>query len=78
MRFAHNSERQFAKLLDFYGEFARASQTCRGCGWRGLGSTMESGETFGDGVDKHCPSCGQRWGFVQFSVAFIEQRREHG
>lgn len=54
--------------VDFYGEFARAQQTCSKCGWSGLGSEMASGESFGDGVEKECPGCGAAWGFVQFSV----------
>lgn len=57
-----------SKLLDYYGEFARRVVQCRDCGWSGKGGEMESGETFGDGVDKHCPACGERWGFVQWSV----------
>jgi hypothetical protein len=59
-------------LHDFYGDFARATQSCKKCGWTGLGSAMSSGESFGDGVDKHCPQCEERWGFVQWSVAVGE------
>ncbi|MGO9930440.1 MAG: hypothetical protein ACLPV8_01285 [Steroidobacteraceae bacterium] len=33
---------------------------------------MTSGETFGDGIDKHCPACGERWGFVQWSVVVAD------
>jgi hypothetical protein len=33
---------------------------------------MSSGESFGEGVDKHCPQCGERWGFVQYSVSVMD------
>ena len=55
-------------ILDFYGEFAASGVRCDSCGWTGLGAEMTSGEAFGDGIDKHCPACGERWGFVQWSV----------
>ena len=57
-----------SKLLDFYGDFAHAIQTCGGCGWTGLGAEMESGEVFDEGVEKNCPRCSRRWGYVQFSL----------
>lgn len=53
---------------DFYGAFAKSRVTCAACKWTGLGAEMTSGEAFGDGIDKHCPACGERWGFVQWSV----------
>ncbi len=56
------------KLLDYFGDFQRQTITCEHCAWSGLGSTMSSGEAFGDGVDMDCPQCGERWGFVQYSV----------
>lgn len=56
------------KLLDFHGAFARRTVTCRHCSWSGLGADMKDGDSFGDGIDKHCPACGERWGFVQWSV----------
>ena len=59
-------------MLDFYGDFARATHSCSKCGWSGLGSEMNSGESFGDGVDKECPACAQRWGFVQYSVTVAD------
>jgi hypothetical protein len=55
-------------LLDFYGQFATTGVTCGTCKWTGLGSELTSGETFGDGVEKHCPRCGSYHGFVQWSV----------
>ena len=59
-------------LLDFYGDFCQATQTCRYCGWTGLGEEMESGEWFGDGVEKHCPACGEKHRYVQWSVAVAD------
>jgi hypothetical protein len=52
-------------FIDFYGDFLRGKQTCSKCGWVDLGSAMDSGNRFGDGVEKDCPHCGRRWGFVQ-------------
>ena len=59
-------------LLDFYGDFCRESQTCLNCGWAGPGAAMESGESFGDGVEKHCPACGEKHRYVQWSVAVAD------
>jgi hypothetical protein len=59
-------------LIDFYGEFSAATQICNKCGWTGLGSAMGSGKSFGEGVDKHCPHCDERWGFVQYSVSVVD------
>lgn len=59
-------------LLDFYGDFQRSSKTCAKCGWSGLGAEMVSGDTFGDGVEKHCPKCGEYYGFTQWSVAVTD------
>ena len=59
-------------LLDYYEAFSRTVQTCNKCGWAGLGSDMDSGESFGDGVEKVCPVCGKRWGFVQYSVTVAD------
>lgn len=55
-------------LLDFYGKFAAGAAECNACGWTGIGAELNSGETFGDGVDKHCPRCDKKRGFVQWSV----------
>ena len=55
-------------LLDFQSEFARSTITCRHCGWTGKGSEMKNGDCFGDGVEKDCPACSEKWGFVQWSV----------
>lgn len=59
-------------LLDFYGEFAATGVTCDTCSWTGIGAELTSGETFGDGIDKHCPESGGRWRFVQWSVAVAD------
>jgi hypothetical protein len=56
-------------LLDFYGEFATGGVTCDACKWTGIGAELSSGAIFGDGVDKHCPRCDERWGFVQCVAA---------
>ncbi len=55
-------------FLDFFGDFTRASHTCKKCGWHGLGADMVSGETFGDGVEKHCPRGDEYYRFAQWSV----------
>jgi hypothetical protein len=59
-------------LMDFYGDFAAGAVACDKCRWTGIGAEMTSGEVFGDGVDKHCPACNERWGFVQWSVAVVD------
>jgi hypothetical protein len=59
-------------LLDFYRELATSGVTCDACKWTGIGAELISGETVGDGVDKHCPRCDERWGFVQWSVAAVD------
>jgi hypothetical protein len=63
-------------LLDYYGEFAASNVSCNQCGWTGQGREMTSGETFGDGIDKDCPACGERWGFVQWSVIAPDEPTE--
>jgi len=64
------------KLIDYFGEFERGTHTCKACGWSGLGAAMDSGEAFGDGVDKHCPRCGERWGYAQYSVVVADDAPE--
>jgi len=59
-------------LLDFYREFAANGVACEKCGWTGIGTEMISGEAFGDGIEKHCPACREKWGFVQWSVAVVD------
>jgi hypothetical protein len=59
-------------LIDYYGEFSGSCVTCDACAWTGLGAELASGETFGDGVEKHCPRCGGYHGFVQWSVAVAD------
>jgi hypothetical protein len=59
-------------LIDYYGEFVARDVSCNHCGWTGKGQDMESGETFGDGVEKSCPRCGRYHGFVQWSVVVAD------
>jgi hypothetical protein len=59
-------------LIDFYGKLAKSTVTCRHCGWTGKGADMTNGEGFGDGVEKDCPACGERYGFVQWSIAVAD------
>jgi hypothetical protein len=58
--------------LDFYVEFEVSGVSCDACKWTGIGAELISGEAFGDGVDKHCPACNERWGFVQWSIAVAD------
>ena len=53
-------------VLTWY-EFQTARLECE-CGWCGLGRDAMSGESFADGMDKHCPSCGERFGYVAFPL----------
>lgn len=61
-----------SKIIDHFSEFGRRTVTCEHCAWSGLGVDMSSGESFGDGIDKHCPKCRERWGFVQYSVVVAD------
>jgi hypothetical protein len=54
-------------LPNDYAEFAAKKMTC-GCGWIGIGAALTAGEAFGDGIERHCPACKEKWGFVQWSV----------
>lgn len=58
------------------GEFYETAATCRHCGWQGKGRAMTSGDWFGDGVEKHCPACDERWGFVQWGVSTTDNPPE--
>lgn len=55
-------------LWDFYGQFLRALHRCSKCGWTGRGDYLESGNTYGDGIDKHCPKCRALYRFIQWSL----------
>jgi hypothetical protein len=57
-----------SRLIDYYGEFVRATHSCSYCRWSGLGADMKSGLWFNDGVEKHCPQCGEKIAFVKWSV----------
>ncbi len=52
-----------------YSEFMQSTIECERCKWIGRGATMVSGESFGDGVDKECPVCGERWGYVGYHMS---------
>ena len=52
-----------------YSDFVKSTIECPNCKWIGLGATMVSGESFGDGVDKECPVCGKRWGYVGYHMS---------
>lgn len=60
------------KLIDDYGEFDRRTLTCKHCGWSGEGAQMTLGDTFGTGADRNCPKCGERYGFVQWSIVVAD------
>jgi hypothetical protein len=55
-------------FIDHYGDFASGEKSCKHCPWKGKAADMTSGDSFGDGVEKHCPDCGTYYGFVQWSV----------
>ena len=59
-------------LIDYYGKFAVCSIACSICGWTGIGEEAKTGDSFGDGVEKHCPMCWNYFGFVQFSVFVVD------
>lgn len=60
------------ELLDYMGDFRRGPVTCRHCQWSGRGADMTAGESFGHGVDFHCPKCDERYGFVQYPVVVAD------
>lgn len=47
-----------------YYEWLNSGVQCPECGWCGLGSEAATGEIFDDGVDRHCPSCSHRFGYL--------------
>jgi len=42
--------------------------TCKGCGWSGHGRDMTVGESFEGGAERHCPKCGEYYGFVAYPM----------
>jgi hypothetical protein len=49
-----------------YYDWIHGSLSCVSCDWNGLGEDAVNGESFDDGVEKHCPRCGHRFGFVAY------------
>lgn len=47
-----------------YYEWLNSRVQCPHCGWCGLGQETTTGEIFDDGVDKHCPTCEHRFGYL--------------
>jgi len=44
-------------------QFQDARLVCD-CGWQGQGSEALTGKASADRVDKHCPACGEHFGYV--------------
>ena len=49
-------------------DWQQGRQVCPRCGWAGLGSEAELGETFRDGAEYHCPKCERKFGFVELPL----------
>lgn len=49
-------------------DFKCGQQRCPGCGWTGLGSETAMGDSFDEGAEYHCPTCGKRFGFVPYPL----------
>ncbi len=49
-------------------DWKNSAQTCPSCGWTGLGSLADIGETFRDGAEYHCPKCNHRFGFIAYPL----------
>jgi hypothetical protein len=61
---------------DYYS-YKSESYYCKHCGWSGLGSEVEQGETFADGFEVNCPKCGERFpGLILFPT--IDETLEKG
>lgn len=54
-------------MSDYY-DWKHSQHTCGGCGWRGLGSEAELRESFNDGAEYECPSCGHYFGYVSYPL----------
>jgi uncharacterized membrane protein YeaQ/YmgE (transglycosylase-associated protein family) len=49
-------------------DWKNQKQTCPACQWTGLGSDTEVGETFGEGAEYHCPTCGHGFGYIAYPL----------
>ena len=52
-----------------YYDWIKSTVECDNCKWVGLGAEMVSGESFGDGVDKHCKICDWRYGCIRYPMS---------
>ena len=68
------SNHEAAGVLMHYYAWKASTVECNNCKWVGLGAAMTSGESFGDGVDKHCPRCDWRYGFIAYPMSHEFQR----
>jgi hypothetical protein len=55
-------------VVSTHYDFKFAQQHCSGCGWTGLGSETAMGDSFDEGAEYHCPTCGERFGFVPYPL----------
>ncbi len=55
-------------MSSIWYDWMHAVKICPKCGWSGLGSEAKSGESFDSGVDKHCPACDHRFGYVSYPL----------
>jgi hypothetical protein len=60
-------------LIDYQGQFAAREVACKHCPWSGKGADMTNGDSFGDGVERNCPVCGEYFGFVQWPVFVVDE-----
>jgi hypothetical protein len=58
--------------IDKHGQGAARIVACGHCPWSGEVADMTNGDSFGDGVEKNCPVCGEYYGFVQWPVFVVD------
>ena len=64
-------------MPDNYHSYKKEYFSCKHCGWRGLGSSVEQGELFRDGFELNCPYCHEPFpGLILFPT--IEETLEKG
>lgn len=51
--------------MSFY-DFHNGTQTCKQCGWSGLGKEATMGDSFAEGAEYHCPKCYHYFGFQSY------------